>query len=169
MVFVPNNHFGVRAPKAVLDICAPFFQTAGTLTLVTPEHLHSTIVYSPTELKGVQPNESAQYSARITGAELWFDVYLRKTDLILTLESEDLTRRRQELLEHTRIQPIYGDNYKPHVTISYNVTNQKRRNKGIINSFIDAILSNYKNWEFKLSGEYLEGSSGFITTTEAPE
>ena len=159
--FIPNNSLNVY-PKdeETKFIFEPYLRSA-PYDAVRPDQLFVSIALAVGALEGITIEPDRVYSAFITGAEIWWDSYSDIKDLIITLESEELNIRHFEALARSNALSVYPE-YKPHITLAFDIPNSNSRNRWWTNQIIQDFNTTHKGKLIRLSGEQLNSTSGII-------
>lgn len=83
---------------------------------------HSTIIYSKKPCKEYIPVENINYKASFGGWDVFPSLNKQKNALVMLLKSEDLVKRYSQLMKELDASSEY-DEFKPHITLSYDIGN----------------------------------------------
>lgn len=102
-----------------------------------------------TTLDAVTANPANFFYARPTSVKLWYDAYLQRSIMILSLESSQLQQRALELINQGVIRE--GCNYyNPHMVLSTEVPGQNRRMRRFVRQASEALCSLDQSLEFTM-------------------
>lgn len=85
------------------------------------DKMHITVIYSKKKIEGFEPKGKMKEPivASVTGLEV-FNSRSDKNVLVLLIKSPELTRRHKYIMD--KYEATYDfDEYKPHITLSYNI------------------------------------------------
>ena len=85
------------------------------------DKLHSTLLYSRKHLPKYSPESKFEYSATPKAIEVW-PTKSGARCLVLTLDCPDLVKRHKELMDQHKATYDFPD-YKPHISLSYDIGN----------------------------------------------
>lgn len=110
---------GVNFDAATLGALTSYMKAQGIPNPVPKEDLHTTLLYSRKNLPNYEPLAKYQspYVATPTGLEI-FQTRSGKNCLVIPLNSEDLHQRHADLMIDHDAEYDF-DEYRPHVTLSY--------------------------------------------------
>jgi len=164
MKIIPNNHVFLKPDLNFVDQLYPFLE--GTIISPIDRHLmHCTILYSDKPLENFVPSE-ALYSAKILGAEYWYDKYAQTTDLILHIDSPALLQRQQDIMREYGVDSVYDTPYF-HIGVSYNVPPKSEKYRRAFNSFTNMVNDFFRGKVINLSHEAIGSSAGFLQVKQS--
>lgn len=106
-----------------------------------------------TTLDDVVADPNNIYSAIPSSLKVWYDTYLMKSSLILSLVSEDLDARAYELAEQGILREFY-DFYNPHLTIVPYMPALSRHYKRFVIQSANALIGK-EDLVLKFGSEYV--------------
>jgi hypothetical protein len=93
------------------------------------------------------------YQARCLNLRVWYDAYLQRSSLILSLASPDLVERCMELHKEDVVRAFYN-HYYPYLTIRANMPALSRNFRTFVHTTANILCGNERMLEF--TGEYIE-------------
>lgn len=102
------------------------------------------------------------YSAKASSLKVWYDSYLMKSSLILSLISNDLEMRALELNQLGVLRSWYNY-YNPYMTIIPSMPGLSKHHRRFVLSAANALVSGAEDYSLEFSNEYVAH-----TALEAP-
>lgn len=121
-----GTYAGVRFTKKTVDAIIEFCDEHDIPNPIKPNKFHTTLLYSRKYLPDYKPK--GKYDSPLVGKPGSFDIWRSKpTDgsdpaycLVLKYSCPELTKRHEELMKEHGATFDY-DEYRPHITLSYDV------------------------------------------------
>lgn len=173
MAVIVNNHVAVSLVPEDEALMTQIMQGCPIQRTVRPEDMECTIIYANKSLTGFVPQPEIVHFATITGAQLWYDPVMKIRDLVVTLDSPSLAKRREEIIQQYGVESIYGTQYFPHMALVYSMPDYASSYKWWINTILNEFNAHYKGSVIRFSAEFVESTStgfdpsGQVKTDEA--
>lgn len=105
-----------------------------------------------TTLDAVKAEPDNVYQAHCLNARVWYDAYLQRSSLILSLESSDLQKRALEFAELGVVRE-FTDYYNPHLVLRPGMPPPSRRYRTFVHNVANIFCSNDRPLE--ITHEYV--------------
>lgn len=122
----PGTYAGVHFSPATLDSLEQYVQDNKIPSPLEKDHFHTTVLYSRKHLPDFEP--AGDYDTPMIGVPKKFEIWPSQPDesghvkkcLVLTYKCDELCQRHKDLMtDHGATYDF--DEYKPHVTLSYDI------------------------------------------------
>lgn len=124
----------------------------------TADTWHVTLYVGQSEIPRSILQYGRVYRAKGLGVDYWYDNQLQRTNLVITMESEDLQRRHEEIMLQTGIMPTAKE-FVPHLTLVYGLPQLSPSIKSFKNSL--AMTMHRLGDTLMFTGETLVDSGGY--------
>lgn len=105
-----------------------------------------------TSLDAIEAYPDVVYDASAISVKVWYDTYLQRSSLILSMESSDLQKRCLDLNKHEVVR-AFSDYYNPHLTLKPNMPALSRNYRTFILQTANVLCSSDQPLQF--TGEYV--------------
>ena len=114
-----GTYVAVRFNKHSQDLIDGFVKRNNVPNPLPLEDIHSTILYSRKHCEGLELEPNILHTCMVDGMEVW-PSKSGKHCLVLKLNCPSLVKRHEELMKKHDATYDYKE-YKPHITISYDI------------------------------------------------
>lgn len=117
-----GSYIGVKYTKESKQAIAEFTKKNKIPDAISPNKLHSTVVYSRKHVKNIDKDvkKDCNFEATVKGFEVW-ETQGGNHALVMKLTSPELTKRHSFYYDKYDEATYDYDEYKPHITLSYDV------------------------------------------------
>jgi len=134
-----GTYAGVRFDDDTVKALIKFCKDEKIPNSVPPEKLHTTVLYSRKFLPGYKPAKNTDMVGTVGQLELW-PSQEGVSCLVLVYSCPKLTKRHLMLLK--KHDATYDYEYKPHVTLSYDVGDWTEKDLPKVPSELDKLIIN---------------------------
>jgi len=137
---VKGTYAGVKFSKETKQAIEDYMREAQIPNMLDKEKLHTTLLYSRVHCPKYKPESSVSYK----GTPGEFDVWDNETGgkktkcLVLKIDCPDLVKRHNQLMKDHNATYDYEE-YRPHITLSYDIGNADPKSFPDIRKYVSTI------------------------------